>query len=130
MIAKDNLNLQTNDQLISAAVSLGAQKIEGFSDAEELLVAPPLPAIGKATLDKIRLAIKAGHDPLGIAYCRINSPVERRSMGAVYTPQPIVDAMLRWSKARSKPERIVDAGTGTGRFLLASGILFKEAKLI
>lgn len=131
MKSNTSFKLQNNDELISIAIELGALKISGLSNTEEKLVAKRVPpVVDKKTLDSIRSAIKAGNDPLGEAYSTINSAAERRTKGAVYTPQPIVDSMLRWSKARSQPSRIIDAGTGSGRFLLSAGRVFERSKLI
>lgn len=78
-----------------------------------------------------RDAIEAGDDPLGETFCRVRSPEVRRRVGAVYTPRPIVDAMVRWAAGIDPvPVRIVDPGTGSGRFLLAAGRAFPNAKLL
>ncbi len=73
---------------------------------------------GRAGLAGLGAAIRAGGDPLGEAFCRLRSPEERRSAGAFYTPQALVDGMLRWVLARS-PGRVVDCGCGSGRFTVA-----------
>ena len=76
-------------------------------------------------------AIEAGDDPLGERFCRLRSPEVRRRAGAVYTPRRIVDAMVRWAASISpEPVRIVDPGTGSGRFLLAAGRAFPKAALV
>lgn len=66
----------------------------------------------------VRAAIRAGEDPLGQAFCTLRPPAQRRSMGAFYTPKPVVDAMVRWVLAR-QPARVVDCGCGSGRFTSA-----------
>lgn len=76
-------------------------------------------------------AIEAGDDPLGESFCRLRSPEVRRRDGAVYTPRPIVDAMVRWAISMGpEPARIVDPGTGSGRFLLAAGRAFPKSALV
>lgn len=50
-------------------------------------------------------------------------------MGATYTPAPIVTAMTDWASS-STPERIVDPGAGTGRFIVAAGRRFPHSALV
>ncbi|HEU5058399.1 MAG TPA: methyltransferase domain-containing protein, partial [Kofleriaceae bacterium] len=78
----------------------------------------------------LREAIAAGGDPLGDALCALRSPAERRPLGATYTPQPIVDAMIGWAAGHVAPVRVVDPGCGSGRFLLAAGRAFPRAELV
>ncbi|MBK9171521.1 MAG: N-6 DNA methylase [Chloracidobacterium sp.] len=120
----------SNKHLISLAVELGAMKVPVVSEAEKQLTVGPLPKISKSTRQRFRSVIENGADPLGIFFSLLNSPEERRSNGAVYTPIPIVDAMIRWSVVQSKPERIIDAGVGSGRFLTAAGKAFRNASLV
>ena len=79
---------------------------------------------------QLREAIRRGGDPLGSAFCRLRSPEARRQQGAVYTPRPIVDAMVAWAAGEKTPARIVDPGAGSGRFLLAAGTAFPDAELV
>jgi len=100
-----------------------------LTEAERVLVSeapPPLPG----HLKQLRDAIGHGDDPLGAAFCRLRSPEVRRRKGAVYTPQPIVDAMVAWASGEKAPVRIVDPGSGSGRFLLAAGKAFPDADLV
>lgn len=78
----------------------------------------------------VRKAIKKGEDPLGTAFCRLRNPIQRREQGATFTPLPIIDAMIDWAINQGTPERIVDPGAGSGRFLLAAGKNFPKAELI
>ena len=81
-------------------------------------------------LDPIATAIAEGHDPLGDALCALRSAADRRRQGIVYTPPTIVDAMVDWASTRPAPARIVDAGAGSGRFLLAAASKFPQAHLV
>ncbi len=82
-------------------------------------------------LKAIRETIRAGGDPLGDAFCRIRSAETRRGHGAIYTPKPIVDAMVAWAAETTKtPHRIVDPGSGSGRFLIAAAQAFPKAELL
>ena len=118
------------DDLLALAVGLGARAVAGWSAEEAARVAhlapPPQPL-----LDAVRLAIAAGEDPLGAAFCALRSPVDRRPMGATYTPPPLVDAMVRAATRRDPaPVRVVDPGAGSGRFLVAAGRALPHADLV
>jgi hypothetical protein len=69
-------------------------------------------------------------DPLGEAFCTLRSPEDRRADGATYTPGPIVRAMVDWAASQKNPERIVDPGTGSGRFLIQAAQAFPKEALI
>jgi predicted RNA methylase len=81
-------------------------------------------------IEAARVAIKAGEDPLGEAFSTIRPPRVRRSVGATYTPRPIISSMTAWAAAEGNPVRVVDAGAGSGRFLLAAATRFPKAKLV
>jgi hypothetical protein len=78
----------------------------------------------------IRRQIASGADPLGEIFCRLRSPETRRASGATYTPPSIVRSMLAWAVNESAPARIVDPGSGSGRFLFAAAQRFPNAALI
>ncbi len=85
----------------------------------------------KTLLKKTRAAILAGNDPLGSAFCVLRSPGKRREKGAIYTPFKIVDAMIEWAAVEPvPPSRIVDAGAGSGRFLVRAAAKFQKATLV
>ena len=75
-------------------------------------------------------AIQQGGDPLGDAFVRLRSPKQRRSLGAVYTPPAIVEAMVGWIAGKERPARVVDPGSGSGRFVLQAGRVFTDASLV
>ena len=116
-------------ELIAAALALGAREVTGWSPAEAMLSrsASKVPA---GRLAELRRAIDAGEDPLGDAFCRLRSPAQRRTQGATYTPAAVVAAMLDMAEANQPPERIVDPGTGSGRFVVAAGRRFPKARLL
>ena len=100
-----------------------------LTTAERAIVADtdaPLPN----SLQQLRLAISRGEDPLGSAFRQLRTPEVHREQGAVYTPRPIVDAMVNWAVGEPSPRRVVDPGAGSGRFLLAAGKAFPDAELI
>lgn len=111
------------------AVALGARSVPGWSGLEELL-AQDVPKVEANRVRNLRASIRDGADPLGEAFCRLRSPAERRQDGATYTPQPIVEAMLAWAAAKALPSRVVDPGSGSGRFLLEAGRRFTNAELV
>lgn len=78
----------------------------------------------------LRDGIRSGGDPLGEAFLALRPPQVRRKQGAIYTPQPIVDAMVSWAAEAADPKRIVDPGAGSGRFLFAAARVFPEAELL
>ncbi|WP_419848195.1 N-6 DNA methylase [Candidatus Poriferisocius sp.] len=75
-------------------------------------------------------AIRQGGDPLGDAFVRLRSPKQRRPLGAVYTPPGIVEAMVDWIVGRDRPDRVVDPGAGSGRFVMQAGRVFPDASLV
>ncbi len=119
----------STELLAGAALALGARDVAGWSKAEDALaVRAQRPDPG--TVAKLLCAIRTGEDPLGDAFCQLRSPVERRPQGAVYTPEPLVRAMLAWCKTLHTPTRVVDPGAGSARFLARAGSLFTKAALI
>lgn len=115
-------------ELLGAALALDAGAVSGWSAAERRLAsrAARLPA---AVTRALREAIAAGGDPLGDALCRLRGAAERRALGAVYTPPAVVAAMVAWGAAPA-PRRVVDPGTGSGRFLVAAGRRVPGAELL
>lgn len=116
-------------QIVGVALALGARSIDGWSPAEELL-ASSAPRPSADLVEQIREGLIRGEDPLGLAFCMLRSPADRRPMGATYTPNLIVSAMSEWARAAGNPALVVDPGTGSGRFLIAAGTEFSEASLV
>ncbi len=121
--------IQTESGLVGLAVALGAPRVTGWSPAEEKL-AKKSPRVPPRFLNAVRDRILAGEDPLGDAFSKIRSTVERRSHGATFTPALIVDWMVNSAASVDTPVRIVDPGTGSGRYLLNAGRRFPAAQLI
>jgi hypothetical protein len=123
--------IKTELDLIVAAFALIGSSTEDLSKGEKQLQKRiKKHALPSSLVADIRAAILAGGDPLGDAFATIRSPEERRVDGATYTPQSIIDSMMNWAKAETAPARIVDPGTGSGRFLAAAAICFPKAKLV
>jgi len=115
--------------LISIAVSLGARDVPGWSRSEEER-AQNGSSPTKSTLRDFARMIRSGEDPLGEWFCKVRSAEERRKQGATYTPHTIVRAMLDWAADQGAPQRVVDPGTGSGRFIVEAGRRFKKTQLI
>lgn len=119
----------SEQELVAAAVALGARSLPGWKRDEEAL-AVDLPRLAASLVREIPSAIRAGSDPLGETFCRLRSPAVRRPLGATYTPPGIDDFMVSWAKGNGEPVRIVDPGAGSGRFLLSAASRFPEAQLV
>jgi adenine-specific DNA-methyltransferase len=122
------LPLDSLDALIGAAVALGARSVEGWSPAESQLIRRS-PKIA-VPVTELRELIKRGHDPLGDAYCRIRSSGDRRGLGQTYTPASIIASMMDWAANEVAPARVIDPGSGSGRFTVAAGRRFPGAQLL
>ena len=122
----------TEMELLAAAIALGANEVKPWSEAESNLARTSAPDVRmtKAKLSILRDLIRSGFDPLGEAFCTLRSPAERRDNGATYTPGPIVRSMVDWALDHGTPQRIIDPGTGSARFLLQAGEMFPNAALI
>jgi SAM-dependent methyltransferase len=99
-----------------------------LSTAESGLVSDHRPSAKLASV--VKGLVLAGDDPLGDALCRLRSGIERRELGAVYTPQAIVQSMVAWAAAQGTPTRIVDPGCGSGRYILAAAHRYPTAELV
>ncbi|MDS0794385.1 N-6 DNA methylase [Burkholderia pseudomultivorans] len=122
--------LQTEDDLIAVAAALIGTSSR-LSPAEKAL-SRNISSRGIPTsfLDGLRKDIEAGNDPLGDAFTLIRSAAKRRIVGAVYTPAPIVRSMISWLTRQGKPDRVIDPGAGSGRFIMAAGAAFPDAQLV
>jgi hypothetical protein len=115
--------------LLSAAVALGANDVEGWS-AEEQRITEKLPRIAPSEVHWLLNCIRRGQDPLGEMFCRFTAAAIRRKQGAVYTPKPIVKAMVDWAVKNHRPVRVVDPGVGSGRFIVEAGRRIRGARLL
>ena len=119
----------TENQLLSVALKLGAADVDGWSKPEQALAKQAV-AVDRKLVASIRAQIREGGDPLGDLFGVLRSPETRRDLGATYTPAGIVDAMLAWASERPAPERVVDPGVGSARFLLRAAETFPKAQLL
>lgn len=118
----------SENSLLSVALKLGANQVQGWSSVEQQLASQAV-TVDRKLVAELKARIEAGQDPLGDLFSQLRSPAVRRDLGATYTPSSIVDAMLTWASERPKPDRIVDPGVGSARFLLKAGAMFPKAQL-
>ena len=123
------MGVATEQELVALALVLGARAVQPWSPAEQML-ATATPTVALSIVEQFREQIAAGQDPLGDVFCALRSSVERRPKGATYTPLPIVQAMLAWAENQSSPDRVVDPGAGSGRFIVNAGRRFPHAQLV
>jgi hypothetical protein len=110
-----------------AAALIGKSRLPA---CERSLVARSL-KFSARKLAYVRARIRAGDDPLGDFFCELRSPEVRREQGATYTPRPIIHAMIAWAAEQiTPPQRIVDPGAGSGRFLMDAAKVFPNAELV
>ncbi|CAB3695896.1 hypothetical protein LMG26690_02361 [Achromobacter animicus] len=121
--------LVTEASLAAAAIELGAVDVAGFSRAEAELAHNAAP-VNRNLVKRLREEIREGGDPLGASFSRLRSAEVRRNSGATYTPDGIVQAMMAWASEQPAPDRVVDPGVGSARFLCAAGRTFGNAQLI
>ena len=121
--------LSSEKGIAALALALGADTV-GELTADETALIKSLPDVAASEVNALRSKIRDGGDPLGEAFCDVRAQDVRRESGAVYTPHKIVEAMLGWAATVGTPDRIVDPGAGSGRFLIESGRQFKKASLV
>ena len=112
----------TEYDLLRVAVGLGAVSVGGPLSPSERDLIETAEALGDEPDDGLVVQtakqILTGADPLGDRLCTLRSAEVRRSSGAVYTPPELVDPMVAWMLDQD-PDRVVDAGAGSGRFSMA-----------
>jgi adenine-specific DNA-methyltransferase len=108
--------------LLELAFKLGAADAGGSLSPEEQALLDSSRAIDSAVSDDMVAdavaSIRAGGDPLGQLFYQLRAADERRAAGAVYTPDRIIDPMVDWIWDQGA-SRIVDAGSGSGRYTAA-----------
>lgn len=122
-------SITSYETLIDTALRLGARDVTGWSKEETSLARTSEET--KNSLRGIRDEIRSGADPLGTAFCQLRSSLTRRELGQTYTPKSIVDSMMQWADSETEaPQRIVDPGSGSGRFIVEAGRRFPKAQLM
>lgn len=123
------LGLLSEGELVALACALGAPDLGPLSLPERALVRN-LRSVAPSLVDEVRQRIGAGGDPLGAAFCSLRGVAERRAQGAVYTPGVVARYMLDGLTGYPTPSRVVDAGAGSGRFIVEAGRRIPGASLV
>lgn len=113
--------------LVGLCVALGARRVPGLGEPERALLSR-VARVPDAIVEQHAAAIQSGADPLGEALTRARPRDARRLAGAIYTPPVMVETMVAWL-GRHRPDRVVDPGAGSGRFVVAAGRRFPDAEL-
>jgi len=121
--------IQNERELVALCLALLGPRPH-LSASERALTKGVRPLAEPALVKRAKGYILKGADPLGGAFLRLRTPAVRRDMGAVYTPDPIIQSMLGWAADQGAPERVVDPGAGSGRYLLAAASCFPHAQLV
>lgn len=106
-------------EIAREALACGAADCGGPLSPRELALAKAAGPRARNAGERLRAAIRDGGDPLGERLCEARSRTDRRNLGTFYTGPAIVDAMIDWALERG-PDRLVDAGCGSGRFAVAA----------
>lgn len=125
-----SLAVQSESSLVGLCLALIDTSADLSAPEIRLSKSAPSAGISPADVDAVREMILRGADPLGDVFTTIRSARDRRSAGAVYTPHPIVNSMMTWLAGQGTPDRVVDPGAGSGRFILAAGEAFPDALLV
>lgn len=122
--------LDTVADLVKAAAALGAESVAGWSQTETRLVRDH---VGRGELPDVRSLrdlIRTGADPLGDAFCELRSPEDRRPLGQTYTSDVIIRSMIEWAADQGIPERVIDPGAGSGRYVMHALRQFPKATVV
>ena len=118
-------------QLCAIAWALASDgRLKEVDRTEARLIAKTDESPSSAVIEQVASAIRSGEDPLGTAFASLRSAVQRRKLGATYTPASLIGPMSEWLANHKRASRVVDPGAGSARFLLAAGRLLPEARLV
>lgn len=122
--------MKVGESNLAAIAGALIDKRRTLTTAEQKLISWATPP-DRSLLTQYRSRILAGEDVLGTEFCILRSPEKRRESGATYTPPAIVEAMISWAAGvDASPERVVDPGIGSGRFISAAADRFPNTKLV
>ncbi|WP_236493080.1 Eco57I restriction-modification methylase domain-containing protein [Xanthomonas massiliensis] len=122
-------SIENERELVALCLALLGPR-PSLSPAERVLARGVRPLAEPMLVERMRDDIHNGADPLGEVFLRLRTPAARRGMGAVYTPDPIIHSMLVWAAGQCTPQRVVDPGAGSGRYLVAAAKRFPGAQLV
>lgn len=120
-----------DSDIVAMAVALGGADVGGPLTSQEAdLVSSASRIEPRAGLvEAARMSIRDGGDPLGKAFYSLRDPVLRRQAGAIYTPSTLVEPMVEWTLGQ-RPTRVIDAGSGSGRFSTAIARLAPNVEIV
>ncbi len=125
-----DVNLVPDERTLAAlSLEVGSVSAARVTEQEASLL-EDTPSISRDLINATLSEIEDGGDPLGEIFCQLRTSEQRRQDGAVYTPSPIVNSMLTWAESVGHPDRVIDPGSGSGRFLLEAARRFPDAQLI
>ena len=118
-------------QLCAVAWALASDGcLKDVDRTEARLIAKTDESPSSAEIEQVASAIRSGEDPLGAAFASLRSAVQRRKLGATYTPAALIGPMSDWLANHKRASRVVDPGAGSARFLVAAGQLLPQARLV
>lgn len=121
--------LNSSDAVLSVAA--GLLRTQQLTEPERQVLTRVKASNDASLLESITEAVQAGQDPLGDAYCLVNSRESRRDRGQTFTPDFVVEGMLAWVRRQRKAiDRLVDPGAGSGRYTLAGLRAFPGATAV
>jgi hypothetical protein len=119
----------TIEELLGLALACGASDFGGPLSKREAALAKRAVLPTRSMARRVQSGIREGADPLGLAFCQLRSPLERRSLGAFYTGREIIEPMILWA-LEQRPQRFVDPGCGSGRFSVAATVRNRALEII
>lgn len=113
------------------AAALGGRHIDGWpEEVKKWALAAPTPPDELASA--VRDLLGAGGDPLAVLYDASISSANRRRLGTVFTPEPVVAHMLQLVSKRldRPPACVIDPGAGSGAFTIAAARRWPTARVL
>lgn len=120
--------VNTVGQLVGVALELGALEHARVTAGERAIL-KQAERVNRDLVVSAREHFLRGDDPLGDAFSALRTASERRSTGATFTPKALVTTMVNWVR-QWEPDRIVDPGSGSGRFIVAAGRAMSRPHLV
>lgn len=121
--------MRTEPELIGLCLALNGRR-DNLSEAELALTTSASTTTILSSAVAVRRGIARGADPLGDAFFDSQRKNPSRRRGRLYAASDReIDDGARLAR-QPRPDRIVDPGAGPGRFLLAAGTVFPDARLV
>jgi adenine-specific DNA-methyltransferase len=90
------------------------------------------PTLPQELTDAVHQVLSREEDPLAALYEVSISAANRRRLGTVFTPKPLVDHMLQLAAKElgGPPACVIDAGAGVGAFTVAAARRWPSARIL